>query len=128
MDPESILMPKVTITGDNYKVKGAKGVISNILSYVMVVALGFAFGGHMLLDQMPAPVKEGYNWVQENKIYFLFICWFASSMMQTQMMSSGAFEMYVNGNLEYSKLETHKMPDWDSVVQVFRKYNVHLNE
>jgi len=36
-------------------------------------------------------------------------------MIQNNMLQSGAFEVYINGNLEYSKLEMKRMPDFDAL-------------
>lgn len=38
---------------------------------------------------------------------------FFASVLQSNLMQSGAFEIYVNGNLEFSKLETKQMPDFE---------------
>jgi len=51
---------------------------------------------------------------------------FLSSMIQANLMQSGAFEIYVNGNLEYSKLETKNMPDFDILATILAKYGVEL--
>jgi hypothetical protein len=39
-------------------------------------------------------------------------------------MQTGAFEIYVNGNLEFSKLETKRMPDFEALQAVLSKYGV----
>jgi len=39
-------------------------------------------------------------------------------------MQTGAFEIYVNGNLEFSKLETTRMPDFEALQAILSKYGV----
>jgi len=50
-------------------------------------------------------VKDGFDWIKENKMQFGLMSFFLLSMVQTNLMQSGAFEIYINGNLEFSKLE-----------------------
>jgi len=49
---------------------------------------------------------------------------FISSIVQSNLMQTGAFEIYVNGNLEFSKLETNRMPDYEALQVILRKYGV----
>ena len=51
---------------------------------------------------------------------------FIGSMVQAQLMQSGAFEVYVNGKLQFSKLETGRMPDFDAVELILRTFGVHF--
>jgi len=73
---------------------------------------------------MPVIVKESHKYIQENKWQFGMGVFFISSIIQTNLMQSGAFEIYVNGNLEFSKLETKQMPDFDALQMILRKYGV----
>jgi selT/selW/selH-like putative selenoprotein len=41
------------------------------------------------------------------------------------MLSSGAFEIYANDVLEYSKLETGRMPDMQIIMNILAKHNIH---
>jgi len=52
------------------------------------------------------------------------LCFFGMTMMQTSLMQSGAFEVYVNDNLEYSKLKTGDMPTFNIMRDILAKYNV----
>ena len=47
-------------------------------------------------------------------------------MVQNSMLQSGAFEIYVNDNLEFSKLNGGKMPDIDDINAILARYNIHL--
>lgn len=82
-----------------------------------------AIGG---INTMPRAVKDGYGWISENKVQFGMGVFVLSSMIQANLMQTGAFEIYVNGNLEYSKLETKSMPDFDILGTILAKYGVEL--
>lgn len=75
---------------------------------------------------MPDFVKDFNNYVQENKLKFGGMAFLFGSMIQAQLMQSGAFEIYINGKLEYSKLQMNKMPDYDTVELLLRTNGVHF--
>lgn len=47
-------------------------------------------------------------------------------MLQNGLTQSGAFEIYVNGNLEFSKLHGGKMPTLHDVNDIMARYNINL--
>lgn len=53
---------------------------------------------------MPDFIKDFHGWVEENKLKFGGMAFLLGSMLQAQLLQSGAFEIYMNGKLEYSKL------------------------
>ena len=67
------------------------------------------FGGEMLLgttmQRMPDAVKDVYNYMQENKIQTGLMAFFIGSIIQANLLQSGAFEIYIDGQLSYSKLK-----------------------
>lgn len=73
---------------------------------------------------MPDIVKDSYKYIQENKFQFGLGVFFISSIIQSNLMQTGAFEIYVNGNLEFSKLETNRMPDFEALQAILSKYGV----
>ena len=40
------------------------------------------------------------------------------------MMQTGAFEIYINDTLEFSKMQTGKMPDMNILQSIFSKHNI----
>ena len=54
------------------------------------------------------------------------MAFFIVTIVQTQLMQSGAFEIYINGNLEFSKLQSGKMPNLHDIVSILSKHNVNL--
>lgn len=129
-NPEDVVMPNVRITGQHYEVKGEKALLSNLIGYLRLVCFALMFLGDQIfsalggIDRMPSAVKDFYSYIKENKMQFGLMVFFLGSMVQAQLMQSGAFEIYVNGNLEFSKLESKKMPTFDEVAVILRNYNL----
>ncbi len=68
---------------------------------------------------------EFLNKIQENKWTWVIATWFIGGQIQASMLSSGAFEIYANDVLEYSKLETGRMPDMQIIMNILAKHNIH---
>lgn len=43
------------------------------------------------------------------------MAFFFGTVIQTNLMQSGAFEIYIDGELQYSKLETKQMPTFELI-------------
>lgn len=97
-----------------------------------MIGLIFMFAGEYIITKMggfqrfPTFVKDAHEYVQNNKFHFGLACMLVASTVQINMMKTGAFEIMVNGNLEYSKLETEKMPDLSTIKSILSKYSVDL--
>lgn len=57
--------------------------------------------------QTPGP----YNWLLNNKVYGCLFLFFVSGMVETQLISTGAFEVYLNEDQLWSKLRTGRVPE-----------------
>jgi len=60
-----------------------------------------AYGG---IDKLPNKLRMVYNILHENRIPYAIFVLISGSLMQGLMLCSEAFEIYVNDNLEWSKL------------------------
>ena len=72
------------------------------------MVLGVA-GGFVL----PAPAKQ---WIDDNKMMFfggIFLC----NMLSSALVQTGAFEVYVDGSLVHSKIETGAVPQYGDMVR-----------
>ena len=59
------------------------------------------FGGDLILGntirRMPDGIKDVYNYMQENKIQTGMMAFFLGSVLQANLLQSGAFEIYIDG-------------------------------
>lgn len=62
-----------------------------------------------------------------NKWQFGMGAWFLGSQVSNGLISTGAFEIYVNDKLEYSKLNSGAMPDGNTVAGIMKKYGIATN-
>lgn len=55
-------------------------------------------------------------YLKENKMYSVLMIFFTSSAIEGQILSTGAFEIYANGELLFSKIQSGGIPQPQSVV------------
>lgn len=125
-------VPEVRIDGTNYQVKGPQKALSTGIGYIQLFLFMYMFIGELMLlpfgglQAMPDAIKDIHKSIQENKIQFGFSVFFLGLMLQSQLLQSGAFEIYINGNLEFSKLESGLMPTLQDIQTILSKYDVHV--
>lgn len=72
-----------------------------MIGYIRMFVFLFLFGGELLFGQtiqrMPDAVKDLYNYMNENKIQTGMIAFFLGSVLQANLLQSGAFEIYIDG-------------------------------
>ena len=54
----------------------------------------------------------------------MMLIWFGFGQVTNMLQSTGAFEIHVNGNLVYSKLQTGAMPNEADLRQAFGPYDI----
>jgi selT/selW/selH-like putative selenoprotein len=60
--------------------------------------------------EVMGPTPQAYTWALENKIFACLMVFFLANMVETQLISTGAFEVSVGGDLVWSKLEKGRVP------------------
>ncbi|CAI8050391.1 Thioredoxin reductase-like selenoprotein T [Geodia barretti] len=51
-----------------------------------------------------------YMWAQENKFTAIILLFVIGGQIEGQLLSTGAFEVYLNENLMWSKLDSGRLP------------------
>jgi hypothetical protein len=66
--------------------------------------LGFVIAGENMFQVLGRPLPEFYTQVAVNKWSYGMGAWFLGNQLSSSLISTGAFEIYVDDNLEFSKL------------------------
>ena len=115
--------PDVQVTGDVYPTSPIFVFMSQLLSMVQLLAIGWMiFGGPTLLRTMKLvranqPLPTWYYSIQENGVpiaIFLFLL--APTIVQNIGNTKGAFEIYLNDKIVYSKLKTGTLPTENDII------------
>ena len=115
--------PDIQVTGDVYPMSPIFVFMLQVLSMLQLLAIGWMiFGGPTLLRTMKLiranqPLPSWYHSVQENGVpiaIFLFLL--APNMVQNIGNTKGAFEIYLNDAIVYSKLKTGTLPTMEDLI------------
>ena len=115
--------PDVEVTGDVYPMSPICVFALQILSMLQLLAIGWMiFGGSTLLRSMRLvrenqPLPTWYHTLQENGVpiaIFLFLL--APNIVQNIGNTKGAFEVYLNDTMVFSKLKTGNFPSMDDLI------------
>ena len=98
--------PNASIEGMTYPPPATNVMLANLASVIFFVGLLLMFAGDFISQQVQIPqVRELCQFISQNKMQ-VFIGLYVINMIGTNMLSTGAFEIYANDVLIHSKLET----------------------
>jgi len=95
--------------------------MSQLLGVLKFIVMGMVIYGFNPWSQMGLGSTPGIvTWAFENKIYACLMTFFLCNMVETQLISSGAFEVTVNGDKVWSKLESGGAPQPGTLINLVR--------
>ena len=104
-------VPHLHMEGSTYPPPHINQVLSNVVFVVRMALLLLLFAGPDALRyigiQNPPHI---YMWAQENKITAFLILFLLGGQIENQLLSTGAFEVYLNGEPVWSKLKSGRLP------------------
>jgi selT/selW/selH-like putative selenoprotein len=104
------------IHGGNYPPPQHAVLISKVVGALWYVGLALIFGGEQIFAALGISEPEIFISVKNNKMACAAGLFIINSVGHN-MLSTGAFEIYVNDELVYSKLALRKMPDAQDIAQ-----------
>lgn len=89
--------PELKIIGENYATNQFKIYIAQFLSTLKIIIIGCIILGQNPFVYLNMPTPQIFTWATENKFYASLMIFFISNAIETQLITSGAFEIYLNG-------------------------------
>lgn len=111
----------MSVEGDNYPATPLKQFLAQTFFYTRMGLLLIMFTGTKAFDVFGVPVPEWYTSIQENKIMAMVTIFFVGNMVESNLLSSGAFEVEVNGQKVWSKLETGHLPTMEHLISLIEE-------
>lgn len=118
------------ITGGLYPPPPIAIFLNNILSFVQLIAIGWMIvGGDKLLkligykNQLPS----FYYTLQQNPMPIIMFVFLLAPSMISKFQNKGAFEIYLNDQLLFSKLENGYFPTANYLLQAFKNAGLKSN-
>ena len=107
--------PGLSVVGSNYPPSPPKALLAKGVGVAQFLVIGATLGGQHLYPAgtEPAWLKS----LQESKLQACMAAWFMGNVASQNLISTGAFEVYHDGAVIFSKLETGKAPDLNAIVE-----------
>ena len=107
-----MLYPTYIFEGHNYPLSPERAFLSKIVSMAQFGAIIFAFLGNKVEAIRNHPL---YHKFEENRMMYMLGMYFGLNMLQNFVSSTGAFEIYLNDQLIFSKLATGRVPSFEEL-------------
>lgn len=115
--------PNLQSHGMNHPPTDQNALISKMLGYAQLMGFVMLFMGSFIFRALKMEEPPAVKWMQENKMNAFCGVWMLS-LMSSQLMATGAFEVYYNGNVVYSKLDTGSIPHVQDLARSLQLFGV----
>jgi selT/selW/selH-like putative selenoprotein len=110
--------PELFVEGSTYPPPNFNRIGSQILNIIKYVLIGSVLlNQYSLLHLIGIPIAVT-NWMTENKVYAGLLFFFFSNFLETQLLATGAFEIYMDDVPIWSKLQTGRVPSPPELLQI----------
>lgn len=75
----------------------------------------FSLAGEWIFEKMGWPLPDFHAQLKENKM-MMFLGFMMLGQLSGQLIATGAFEIELDGNVVFSKLELGRMPNTDDII------------
>jgi len=110
--------PDIKIVGENYNPVAWKLYLTQFLSSFKILVIGFIIFGYNPFQYLNLETPAIFNWAVENKLYASMMIFFISNAIETSLISTGAFEIFLNDMQIWSKLQSDRMPHEKELLQM----------
>ncbi|KAJ8338564.1 hypothetical protein SKAU_G00375300 [Synaphobranchus kaupii] len=114
----SQLYPDIRIEGENYPPKPVNKYIANFVSYFKLLAIALIVSGQNPFAFLGIDTPRIWFWSQDNKVFSCLMTFFLSNMVETHLLSTGAFEVALNDVPIWSKLQSGHVPNIQELFQI----------
>lgn len=117
--------PDLRISGENFNPGNGRlqmAQLLGMLKMIVICMIMFKFNPWLYFGhEVAGPTPSLVTWAMENKIYACLMTFFLCNMIETQLISSGAFEVSVNGETVWSKLEMGNPPQPQQLLNLVKE-------
>jgi len=93
-----------------YPPKPLNALLAKVLSYAQYAIMGLTFAGDWIFSQIGITPPAIYHQMKEKKFMVIMVVMFLGNSLHNMLISSGAFEVFLDNQLIFSKLATGRMP------------------
>ncbi|KAK7286915.1 hypothetical protein RJT34_22272 [Clitoria ternatea] len=102
--------PGINVVLANYPPPLPKRVLSKVIPLVQTGFIVAIVAGDQIFPRLGVTPPSWYYSLRTNKFRSIASAWLFANFLQSFLQSSGAFEVYCNGELVFSKLKENRFP------------------
>ena len=102
--------PGLHITSEIMQASPEKRMLAQMVSWGQMAGFVLTFFGNHVFGALSMPVPDWANYMQENKGLAIG-AFFVGNIVVSSCVQTGAFEVYLGGELLHSKIDTGRLPD-----------------
>ena len=111
------------ITGAEFPAPAYKQLIASITSALWIIGILLVVFGEGIFNMLRIRPPEWYDIIKNNKMSVL-VGLFILNNIGNQMLATGAFEIYLNGDVIHSKLESGEFPTVEGLIAILNQYGI----
>jgi len=111
------------IQGENYPPSPTSMFLAQMAGLTQVLGFILVIFGGPIFSMLGVPEPSWLLAMKANKMMCVFGLFFMNSIVGS-ITQTGAFEVYVNGNLIFSKLQTGRMPQISDIINAFEAIGI----
>jgi len=90
-------------------------IVGQIITYAQYAAIILSFFGDKIFAYFQMPYPGWYLKMRENKMMSFFLIYMGGNLIYGQLMQTGAFEVYLNNQIIFSKLRENRVPNIEEI-------------
>ncbi len=108
------------VIGTTYPVPANKALLVQGVFVLQMSTIALMLAGDHILPALGVAPPALYLKAKESKMMTCVLAWTLGNMVSQQLVSTGAFEVYVGKTLVFSKLDSNRLPSLPELVQNIR--------
>jgi thioredoxin reductase-like selenoprotein T len=113
------------VDGANYPASKEKQMIAQFFSFIFLGGIVLLLAGETIFQTLKMEEPELFQTMKANKMT-AFMLLFLLNNVGNSILTTGAFEIFVDGELAFSKLETGRFPSGEDLARVMAEHNIAL--
>ena len=106
-------IPDLIVAGENFPASNLRLTLSSLVGMIQMAVLLLTVGGGFFQPIRDHPL---YALMQRYKILIILGAFVGLNIVKSVLEATGAFEVFLNGELIFSKLETGRFPGVEELI------------
>lgn len=113
------------VEGENFPPPALYRHSASLLSVLKLLAIGAVLSGTDPFPFLGVATPGVWHWARGNKVYACLMIFFLSNLVESQLMSTGAFEVFYSDVPVWSKLQSGRPPSLPELMQALDNH-IHM--